>query len=119
MNARLLTLVLAAAVFVGCASDPHAAQAPAPLSTGQNAITVYGRPSCANCESLRRSLERNGVAYLFRDVDADQAANSEMWQKIRSTGAADNSVILPVVEVNGVVLVTHPTSVDQLRPYLR
>ncbi|MBN1524748.1 MAG: hypothetical protein JW904_09705, partial [Spirochaetales bacterium] len=106
-------LFLFLSVFSGCVSSP------ASKLSDVNSICVYGRDTCMNCQALRKSLDNAGVGYTFYNVDNDALRNSEMWDKIRKSGADEKSVLLPVVEVNGTVLVNHPTNVNMLKPYFR
>jgi hypothetical protein len=42
-----------------------------------------------------------------------------MWNKIRSVTKDASTISLPAVDVNGTILVDHPTSLAELKPYLR
>jgi uncharacterized protein YkwD/glutaredoxin len=82
------------------------------------AIQIYGRDRCSNCQALRQSLDAIHVPYVFYDVDRDIARNREMRAKIWSITPESHWIMLPIVDVNGKVLINHPTSYDQLKPYL-
>jgi glutaredoxin len=112
--AFLITLLAA-----GCASAPSMQATPDSASAKPDSILIYGRPTCGNCQALRASLDAAGIAYTDFNVDTDPAKNDEMWKKMESVTADTDSVMLPVVDVNGTILVSAPTSVEALRPYLR
>ncbi len=42
---------------------------------------VYTQPDCPGCRNVKRLLEENGIAYIERDIVADQAAFEE-FQRI-------------------------------------
>jgi mycoredoxin len=54
--------------------DPYANAA----SPGQPQVVVYGTQWCAGTQMARRSLDRLGVPYRFRDIDSDPAAESQV-----------------------------------------
>lgn len=41
-------------------------------------ITVFGKPSCPQCTTVKRHLDRLGVAYTYRDVTEDETARAEV-----------------------------------------
>ncbi|MCU0301793.1 MAG: glutaredoxin family protein [Candidatus Nanopelagicales bacterium] len=40
-------------------------------------VTVYGADWCPDCRRSKRLLDRLGVAYLYRDLDAEPGAAQE------------------------------------------
>lgn len=88
--------------MTGAADDPWVDDAPDESdrpSDGGPAITVYWRPGCGYCSSLRRGLRRAGVAVVERNIwdDPDAAAF------VRSQARGHETV--PTVDVAGAVLV--------------
>jgi glutaredoxin len=114
--AIIVTLVLAS-----CASAPSSSAGP--RAEGQpitaDVIIIYGRPTCPNCQALRASLDAANIAYRDMNIDEDQAMNQEMWDKISSVTENTDDILLPVVDVNGTILVNNPTSLEELKPYLK
>ena len=39
-----------------------------------NAVTIYTKPRCVQCDATKRALERAGVEYQVIDVNNDSAA---------------------------------------------
>ena len=62
-------------------------------------VTVYWRPGCSFCWSLRRALQRAGVEAVERNIwdDADAAGF------VRSATGGDETV--PTVDIDGRVMV--------------
>ena len=69
-------------------------------------VTVYWRPMCGYCESLKRSLERRGVAYDAVDIweHRDQA------EVVKAANGGDE--LVPTVRV-GETFMSNP-SLDEL-----
>jgi glutaredoxin-like protein len=66
-------------------------------------VTVYWRPGCPYCASLRRGLQRAGLATAEVDIWSDPAAASF----VRSH--ADGNETVPTVDVAGTVVVNPST----------
>lgn len=56
-------------------------------------IIVYSKPGCGQCMFTKKFLERNGIDYVEKDVQADEVAR----QEVLDLGYQS----LPVVVVNG------------------
>lgn len=70
------------------------------------AVTVYWRPMCGYCETLKAGLDRRGVAYAAVDIWADRSQADVVR---RATGGDE---IVPTVRVGDVFLVN--PSVDEV-----
>lgn len=81
-------------------------------------IIIYGSDTCQNCQSLMKSLDSSSIKYIFYDVDKDLEKNIEMWNKVSSVNKSKYNIILPVVDVNGKILITNPTSFKEIKKYL-
>jgi mycoredoxin len=69
-------------------------------------ITVYGTNGCADTQRVRRYLDRRGVIYVYRNMEADlEAARQVQWW----TGG---SLSHPTVQIGGQILVE--PSLDEL-----
>lgn len=56
-------------------------------------ITVYGKPSCPQCDSLKKTLEKIGKEYQYLDITVD----SDAFDELASNGLRS----LPQVKVDG------------------
>lgn len=84
-------------------ADPLDPDGPVP----DGAVTVYWRPGCMFCVSLRRGLDRAGLRYGTRNIWEDEDAAAF----VRSVTGGDETV--PTVAVGGLALV-NPTSGEVL-----
>jgi glutaredoxin-like protein len=82
----------------GSSPEPATGVAPDP-TTGVPAVTVYWRPGCAFCSSLRRGLRRSGLATREVDIWSDPEAAAF----VRAHARGNETV--PTVDIGGTVLV--------------
>jgi mycoredoxin len=62
-------------------------------------VTVYGTRWCAATQAARRLLDRKGIPYVFKDIEADPAAARQVrWW----TGGYESH---PTIKIGGDVLV--------------
>lgn len=66
--------------------------------SGVCAVTLYGRDSCGRTRAAMAYLKSKGIAFVYKNIDADQAARKEMWSKVKNPGG---SVGLPVTDFCG------------------
>ena len=78
-------------------SDPPSA--PGPGASEAGAVTVYWRPGCPFCMTLRRGLRRSGLATREVDIWSDPSAAAF----VRAHAGGNETV--PTVDVGGTVLV--------------
>ncbi|MBX7058172.1 MAG: glutaredoxin [Leptospirales bacterium] len=88
-------------LFVALAS----CQSAAARFSRDNQIDVYGRHGCGFCQEMVRNLEQSALAYRFFDIDESESRRREMWQLVRQTDPTVESFHLPVMRVNGAVLI--------------
>ncbi len=88
--------------------DPGKKTNPKPKKNNEPEILLYGRPQCMNCKAMRGHLENEGLKYLDINIDSDNMANVTMWNKLKTFNLASSRVVLPVMQVNGFMLV-NPT----------
>lgn len=81
-------------------STPPAAtpEAATESPSGVCAVTLYGRDSCGRTRAAMAYLKSKGIAFVYKNIDTDQAANKEMWSKVKNPGG---SVGLPVTDFCG------------------
>ncbi|MBL8741916.1 MAG: glutaredoxin family protein, partial [Myxococcales bacterium] len=66
-------------------------------------VTIYGAEWCGPCHEARAYLKKKGVKTVYKDIDQDSAARSEMKQKLDKVGARKGSI--PVIDVGGQIIV--------------
>jgi hypothetical protein len=65
---------------------------------------VYGRDACSFTEQMRSDLNRRHVPYTYEVVDQPEVANL-LHTRMERAGISTASYGLPVVDVNGKILV--------------
>lgn len=59
-------------------------------------ITIYSTTWCAFCKTEKQYLDRMGVPFIEKDIEADEAAHKELMEKI---GGDFRGV--PVTDIDG------------------
>jgi glutaredoxin len=100
-----LSLILSIALFACSSSGSKCADGDLECFEEQNVnvVLVYGLYSCGTCMALKSDLEAKGIDHTFFDVDSDDQAADDMWNKM-SVAHPGVQVSIPVVDVNGVIL---------------
>ena len=106
--AVLLLPVLVTFSMTGCASFGA-------LPRGHSCVVLYGSEGCAACRTFKRGLDREGVAYAFKDVE-DGRVRKELFPRMERAGMDTGYFVLPVVDVNG-QLACQPDLKDTLALY--
>jgi mycoredoxin len=78
---------------------------------GTPAVTIFSTPWCGYCRRLKDQLDREGVAYVEVDIDADPAAAETVMAVNRG-----NQTVPTLVFADGTAL-TNP-SVAEVRAHL-
>ena len=73
-------------------TDAHA-------STTTPQVTIYRTSWCAFCHTEMPWLDRLGVTYIAKDIEADQAAHDELMEKINGDFRG-----VPVTDVAGDII---------------
>ena len=68
-------------------------------------ILVYGKKSCGFTQTMRQNLDKNKYHYTYYDMDKNKAKISEMWDKIHRGCPSCSSTRLPVMDLNGKILI--------------
>jgi glutaredoxin len=71
-------------------------------AAGTGDIVLYGASWCGACRQARQFFEREGVAFIDRDIERDPGAREEMNAKARAAGVATTGI--PVIDVRGTIL---------------
>ncbi len=69
------------------------------LTPGKETIVMYATRQCPVCKKARRWLLKQGIPYIEKDVERDQAAAMELQKKGRAQGVPTNGV--PIFEISG------------------
>jgi glutaredoxin 3 len=82
---------------------PQAAAAgPAGAAAGGAQVVMYATKTCPVCKDARRWLLDEGIPYVEKDIDADQATAAELTAKGRAQGVSTSGV--PIFEIRGRLL---------------
>jgi glutaredoxin len=74
-------------------------------------VVIYGASWCRPCHDAAAYLRQRGIAFVEKDVEADQGASDEMQRKLESAGKRGGSI--PVIDVGGRVLIGFdPSALD-------
>ena len=65
---------------------------------------LYGTDWCAACAKAEAHLRKRVVNLVKKDVENDAAARAEMFQKQLTSPAADTQDIIPVIDLDGQIL---------------
>jgi glutaredoxin len=71
-------------------------------AAGSGDIVLYGASWCGACRQARQFFEREGIAFVDRDIERDPGARDEMNQKARAAGVPTTGI--PVIDVRGTIL---------------
>lgn len=71
-------------------------------------VIVYGAEWCGPCHEARDHLRKKGVKTVYKDIDRDSVARSEMKQKLDKVGKNTRSI--PVIDVGGQIIVGYSAS---------
>ena len=69
------------------------------MSTATPQITIYRTSWCAFCHTEAQWLERLGIPFVEKDIEADPAANEELMKKINGDFRG-----VPVTDVAGDII---------------
>jgi glutaredoxin len=115
-TARLEALAPSAAPPPSAAPDvaPGAPGTPAKPKAAAIKVTaiIYGASWCKPCHAAEDYLKGRGVTVVMKDIEASEAAQAEMQQKLARAGRSGASI--PVIDVMGQILVGYSTgALDQ------
>jgi glutaredoxin len=109
-KARLEALA-PSAVPLPAASAPGAA-AGAKGVPSKVVVIIYGASWCKPCHQAQDYLKSRGVTVIMKDIEASEAAQAEMRQKLERSGRGGASI--PVIDVMGQILVGYsPSALDR------
>jgi glutaredoxin len=99
-------------------APPPASAAPAASSGKQKSADsrivaiIYGADWCKPCHSAGDYLKARGITVIHKDIEASEAAQAEMNQKLARAGRGGASI--PVIDIMGQLLVGFsPSALDQ------
>jgi glutaredoxin len=103
-KSRLEALAPASAAPATSAA-PGSATAQAPGKTAQGAVLaiIYGASWCKPCHDAEAYLRQHGANVIKKDIEENEAAATEMKQKLTRSGMGGASI--PVIDIMGRILV--------------
>ena len=77
----------------------------------KHAVLLYGRPSCGNTRFFSRKMQKEEIPFIFHNINAEDRiyrarVNKKMFELVESVNPKINFFGLPVVDVNGKVLIS-------------
>lgn len=69
----------------------------------QAKVVIYGAEWCKPCHMAEAYLEKKGVPFVHKDIEASQQDEDEMRAKLKAAGIKTHSI--PVIDVGGKILV--------------
>jgi len=99
----LVGLVAVMAVFTARDMLSFQSEALEPLYNSRY-IIVYGRDGCSRTQQLLSSLKEENKDYIYKKID-ERSVKNEVRPRLKEAGYNTRRIILPVVDVNGKLLV--------------
>jgi len=93
-------LVLIFAFFVSLASSSQNLESAIKFDK-QEKIIVYGSDTCHYCIDTKSYLKERKIEFTYYDVDVNLEKQREMLIKLQKAGFSVDSLSLPVVDLNG------------------
>jgi len=113
-KARLEALAPSAAPppTASVAGNPAGKQAAPNPGASKIVAIIYGADWCKPCHAAESYLKGHGVTVIHKDIEASEAAQAEMHQKLARAGRGGASI--PVIDIMGQILVGYsPAALDQ------
>jgi arsenate reductase-like glutaredoxin family protein len=67
-------------------------------------IVVYGKQTCSWTQKCLTDLKRQGIDVIFEDIDKNEV-KMEIFPRIDAAGHKRNQISIPIVDVNGHILI--------------
>ncbi len=93
------TLFFTATGF-GQVTTPNIEQAKVSNKSAENLI-IYGSDTCHYCIDTKAYLKEKKIDFTYYDVDINLAKQREMVTKLQKVGTPLDNISLPVVDLNG------------------
>jgi glutaredoxin-like YruB-family protein len=68
------------------------------MSDANTQIIIYSADWCAFCHAAKDYLDKKGIAYTDKDVEAEQSSAQEAMDKSGQTG-------IPVIDIDGQIII--------------
>lgn len=92
-------------------SAQAAADGKLPAGAAKLTAIIYGANWCKPCHMAADYLEAHGVTVIHKDIEASEAAQAEMQQKLARAGRGGASI--PVIDIMGQILIGYsPSALD-------
>jgi len=77
-------------------------------------VVVYGRTSCGWTQKCLQELQAQNIDVIFKNIDK-QEVKMEIFPRIDAAGHKRNQLVIPIVDVNGNILLGYePDKILQL-----
>lgn len=67
-------------------------------------VIIYGSKTCPHCMAFIQKMDREGINYIFKEVDNDNENFQEMYTKIKANNF-QGYINYPVIDIEGEILV--------------
>lgn len=95
----------------GSGGPPNAGPSPGDHKAG-GVVVIYGASWCGPCHQAQAYLESKKVKVIYKDIEAEPAADAEMQKKLEAAGKRGGTI--PVIDVGGRILVGfRPGALDE------
>ncbi len=82
---------------------------PALLASGKYKVVMYSHSDCSPCTKMRRVLVAERIVVIEHFIDRNGERMGEMIDKLKDAKRDTAGVVLPSLEVNGVMMPNNPT----------
>ncbi|MDQ5988435.1 MAG: hypothetical protein CSYNP_04195 [Syntrophus sp. SKADARSKE-3] len=106
MKKLLILIVIIAAAYYGYQHVMKPKIAPG------NTIIMYSLSYCSFCKNLSDELKRANIEFTEYYVDKDGSKSEELTQKLMKGGVPGGNILMPVVDLGGVILADRPSLAD-------
>jgi glutaredoxin len=83
-----------------------------PRTSPDKTIVVYSLSYCQFCKNLSDELKQAKIEFTEYYVDKDSSKSEELTQKLRNSGVPGGNILMPVVDLGGVILANRPSLAD-------
>lgn len=95
----------------GSGGGPNVGPVPGDHRAG-GVVVIYGASWCGPCHQAQAYLESKKIKVIYKDIEAEPAADAEMQKKLEAAGKRGGTI--PVIDVGGRILVGfRPGALDE------
>ena len=71
-------------------------------------VIMYALTTCGACKQLAQTFAQNGIRFTEYDIDIDKERKREFYAKLEQMNYK-GAIGVPVIDVNGVMLLNYPS----------